>query len=515
MFGWRRTAPALSLGVLLLLLASADAQVRDLDQSGLQERVFYDGPGPSGELTGGMILLPLAMLPAPGSGPAMPATTIVCNGPSFNRIDITCVGDGYLSSQLGLYASHVSNAVKQLFAEEPFATYMTLFNVHRVDVVSNESGVDNDPVQGILRDTALDMGFWCSGIERLLCVNVSLAYLQAQQAPDVDHVLAIANSSKYGGAGYTSSDLATFSGGNPSSTEVAIHEIGHSLGNLADEYHYSDGAVYTGSEPVMRNISIFTEPEMQAADTKWADWLMEPGVSTYEGAFYHQYGIYRPTFNSKMRSLGQPFNAPSSEGLVIEMYKLIHPIDDSTPLFIILEGSESVFVDPVDPVGHTLDVQWFLDGAPIFGAQQNTLDLSTLPLVGEHQLSVTVTDPTSFVRDEVARNLHMSETLDWWIEVPSPVFVRGDLNDNGTLDVSDAVFGLTALFVRGAELPGCLDSADINDDGLFNIADPITLLSHLFVVGSPPPHPPFPECGQDPTLDAGNDLGCLTFAECS
>ena len=109
----------------------------------------------------------------------------------------------------------------------------------------------------------------------------------------------------------------------------------------------------------------------------------------------------------------------------------------------------------------------------------------------------------------------MSETLGWLIEVLGPVFVRGDLNANGTLDVADVVFGLTSLFVLGSDPPGCLDSADINDDGLFNIADMVALLSHLFVVGSPPPSSPFPECGQDPTPDAkGNDLGCQTFAMC-
>ena len=90
--------------------------------------------------------------------------------------------------------------------------------------MSSESGVDHDPVFGIYRNTALDMGFWCSDIERLLCVNVGDAYAYANQAPDADQVFAVANSTKYGGAGYSSSDLATFAGGNSAARGSACWE---------------------------------------------------------------------------------------------------------------------------------------------------------------------------------------------------------------------------------------------------------------------------------------------------
>ena len=99
------------------------------------------------------------------------------------------------------------------FAEVPYDTYADYFNIHVVDVVSPESGVDHDPTHPIWRTTAMDMGFWCAGIDRLLCINVTKAYSFANNAPDVDLVLALANSTKYGGAGYSSSDLATASGG--------------------------------------------------------------------------------------------------------------------------------------------------------------------------------------------------------------------------------------------------------------------------------------------------------------
>lgn len=140
------------------------------------ERVYYDEADEQGRLSGGVILLPRPDIQTLMPGPNAVWTTIVDHGPSSNRLDIVFVGDGYLESELDLYAVHVTAGLDNLFSQEPFRSYSTYFNVHRVDVISNESGVDNDPVPGIVRDTALDMGFWCSGIERLLCVNVSAAY---------------------------------------------------------------------------------------------------------------------------------------------------------------------------------------------------------------------------------------------------------------------------------------------------------------------------------------------------
>ncbi len=81
-------------------------------------------------------------------------------------------------------------------------------------------------------------------------------------------------------------------------------------------------------------------------------------------------------------------------------------------------------------------------------------------------------------------------------------FVRGDGNQDGTVDVADPVYSLAFLFSMGPGL--CPDSMDGNDDGAIDIADPVYLLAFLFSNGPPPP-PPFPNEGGDPTPDA---LGC-------
>ncbi|MBI4603231.1 MAG: choice-of-anchor D domain-containing protein [Planctomycetes bacterium] len=85
----------------------------------------------------------------------------------------------------------------------------------------------------------------------------------------------------------------------------------------------------------------------------------------------------------------------------------------------------------------------------------------------------------------------------------APLFRRGDANDSGRIDLSDAVFVLGWLFLGGAE-PACRDAADADDSGKIEITDAVFLLGWLFLGGRPPP-PPGPVCGPDPGDDA---LGC-------
>ena len=219
-----------------------------LESTGGETTVYYDYVE-NGRLQGGRTTIILPPLPDKGFMKAATlwnVTTIVDNGPTSNRIDIVFVGDGYTAAEMVTYANHTYNVLGLSMAEEPIAAYSTYFNIHRVDVIYNESGVD-EPDLDIYRDTALDMTYNCSGIARLLCVDVSKAILAAGNAPDVDQTLALANSTRYGGAGYSDSDLATLAGDNSSSVEIALHEFGHSFANLADEYDYDDGCKHLHS----------------------------------------------------------------------------------------------------------------------------------------------------------------------------------------------------------------------------------------------------------------------------
>jgi hypothetical protein len=79
-------------------------------------------------------------------------------------------------------------------------------------------------------------------------------------------------------------------------------------------------------------------------------------------------------------------------------------------------------------------------------------------------------------------------------------FVRGDSNDTGIVDISDAVATLNYLFLGGVA-NSCLDALDANDTGEVDITDAIFALTYLFLGGDEIP-PPYPDPGVDPTEDA-------------
>lgn len=82
-------------------------------------------------------------------------------------------------------------------------------------------------------------------------------------------------------------------------------------------------------------------------------------------------------------------------------------------------------------------------------------------------------------------------------------FLRGDANEDGNVDITDAIYTLGILF-QDKPLPICLDTADTNDDGGVDISDAVYLLNHLYAGGGPLPAPG-QEYGFDPTVD---DLRC-------
>ncbi len=67
-------------------------------------------------------------------------------------------------------------------------------------------------------------------------------------------------------------------------------------------------------------------------------------------------------------------------------------------------------------------------------------------------------------------------------------FLRGDVNEDGHVDIADMISLLAYLFLGGPG-PVCLDVADVNDDGAIDIADPTAGLNYLFLGGSEPPAP--------------------------
>ena len=81
-----------------------------------------------------------------------------------------------------------------------------------------------------------------------------------------------------------------------------------------------------------------------------------------------------------------------------------------------------------------------------------------------------------------------------------PVFVRGDVDGSGSIDITDGIRVFLFLFLGGAE-PVCFDGADANDDSSVDITDGIVILNFLFRGGVKPAAPGPRRCGFDRTAD--------------
>lgn len=153
-----------------------------------------------------------------------------------------------------------------------------------------------------------------------------------------------------------------------------------------------------------------------------------------------------------------------------------------------------------------------------YGPAQNydnfVFDPGDLPMDGVNSIQVTRYAPNTVARDDFKIDVNSptnfaGETGSIELRPPEATFVRGDCNDDGTINISDAVFLLGALFVEAAAIP-CGDTCDANDDGAWNISDPVSILLALFSDTTPLPGPG--SCGEDPTPDL---LDCGSFSSCS
>lgn len=338
------------------------------------------------------------------------AQTMGTDASILNRVNIVFVGDGYTSEQLPQYKKDVDSNIARLSLVEPFKNYLDYFRFHRVDVVSKQSGVSQE-VRGQIKDTALGMSFYCSGLQRLLCVNANKAMKEAQNAPKVDSVFALANSSVYGGAGYRSPAISTLAARNPSALELALHEFAHSFAKLADEYDNHGTGTGCAAAP---NVSTKSKAELFSDKVKWFRWLDIARVGAFKGSCY-SLNYFRPTENSKMRSLGRPFEEVNAEQMVISIYQKVRPIEFATREGT-LRGHQVIEVRPMKPSSHKLSTKWTVDSKEIVSlAGSEKFDTSRMGLASgrTYKITVTVVDRTAAVRDEDARTKYMTQTLKW------------------------------------------------------------------------------------------------------
>lgn len=218
--------------------------------------------------------------------------TIVSGG----QITIAFISDSYSADEYELFKADVKEKTQYIFNTAPFDTLKDCFSVY-----------------SIFSDRSFGLYSGAFGVEQLIyCDDIGSikAYVE-DEIEDCDFICVITDTEKYGGAG----GEITICTRHRLSNEVLLHEMGHSIGGLGDEYYA--GEDFIGEFP---NTSLGTTG-------KWKDVsgsglhpvLREDGTT----AFYTPFETSDSSEYCKMSALGKKF-CPVCARAISEKVKVIH-----------------------------------------------------------------------------------------------------------------------------------------------------------------------------------------------
>lgn len=194
---------------------------------------------------------------------------ILESGDPSIKLDLVVLGDGYRAGAMDKFHADAERLAAALFAEEPFASRKSDFNVRAVDSPSSQSGVSR-PRAGIFRESALGARYNSFDSERYVLSLEDRKWRDVAAAVPYDAVLILVNERKYGGGGIFNL-YSTAAADSAFADYLIVHEFAHHLGALADEYFTSSIAYEELAdrriEPWEPNVTALLDPEK----LKWAD----------------------------------------------------------------------------------------------------------------------------------------------------------------------------------------------------------------------------------------------------
>jgi hypothetical protein len=239
------------------------------------------------------------------------ATKIIDNGADNRKKVFAVVSEGYAEADKPKFEADVNRIiVNGLLGNDFFLENRTAFNVYRVDLVSNESGVSTPALE---KDTALRI-LYTNNWNRCWMEETHLTDTRLRRAlnsvPRYDYVLIMVNESGFGGC-RRGTRLYVTSGVN---WDVVAHEYGHAIGNLYDEY-WTENGIHPGNLPVNdRNCSTILDKNrvvwknmLEAGmvippATESSPSLLPFTIGMFKGCNYKSDGIYRPSADCRMKS---------------------------------------------------------------------------------------------------------------------------------------------------------------------------------------------------------------------
>ena len=364
---------------------------------------------------------------------------------SAERINIVIVPDGYTYGAKAAMEAHADTIVAAFRAKTPSREHDSLVNYILVYAYSQANGTDQCDCD-IIVDTAMGTHFpkndpTCgSSVNRCLyyssgpCDTSGLNNIVAAElrAPAHDETIIMVNTTRYGGCGGA---RAVFSAGHSAGGEIVIHELGHSLGNLADEYGGTDGCGTNAGE-----INTSLDP----VDGAWPEWTADIGLPV-EGGQYYEQCVYRPMISCEMRNLGAAYCPVCNQQWSSIYYghprtaptapiKAADP-PPSTPIQTFVQVPEAFTVDTRLATGSSVthDLTWRIDGPGYAGPTVLATGQSSLThsfdRLGQYTIEFEVIADTNFVKPE--RYGANVDSVSWTVNVgcpdnPDPPLPDGD-----------------------------------------------------------------------------------------
>lgn len=250
-------------------------------------------------------------LPLGADAPPSPQLRPIWGHDNPNAKILAFYAEGFTTQEMPTFRAFVDRCVKAFETTPPFTLQLASLAVAEVETVSRQSGLAGTSVH----DTWFRGRFQEGSLDRVILIDQTIAARTLDSNFSRSAVaMIVVNTAKYGGSG----GVATVFSCEPNwAAEIAMHELGHSLFGLADEYDVEGQA--STDKPVEANVS----SGCTATTLKWFNKVVagtplptlrrdepEPEkkpLGAYEGAKYKKEGYYRAEYDCKMRTPGKPF----------------------------------------------------------------------------------------------------------------------------------------------------------------------------------------------------------------
>jgi hypothetical protein len=230
------------------------------------------------------------------------------SGDSATKLDFLILGDGYTARERAKFERDARRLVTTLFATSPFKERQGDINVWGLCPPSAESGISR-PSQHIYRQSPVGTMYDAFDSERYVLTFENKAFRDMAANAPYEVVEILTNSATYGGGGIFGL-YSTVAADSVWAPYIFVHEFGHHIAGLADEYYTSDVAYLPATdrvEPWEPNATAMLDP----AALKWKD-VVAPGTSLPTPWPKEAFERYSKDLQQKRRAI-RAANRPEAE----------------------------------------------------------------------------------------------------------------------------------------------------------------------------------------------------------